>query len=354
VSQPPPPPLRIESLPTLEAARADWDSLALEDGNLFATYEWACAWWRHLAGDASPAIAACRRPDGSTAGLLPLATRRERGLRIAQLIGHGPSDRLAPICAPADRPPVADALRRHLTATGCDLFIGDQMPADEGWGRALGATTLEREQSPVLSIDGVDWDQFLAARSRNFRQQVRGRERKLAARGELRFRLSEDPERLDDDLRTLFDLHQARWQDGGSAAFAEPLREMHRDFAGAAQARGWLRLWLLELDGRPLAAWYGFRFADCEWFYQSGRSPEASAENVGFVLLAHTVHEAMNDGMREYRLLRGGEDYKRRFADRDPGLETVALPLSIRGRAALASRRLRPLASRALGRLRLR
>jgi hypothetical protein len=39
--------------------------------------------------------------------------------------------------------------------------------------------------------------------------------------------------------------------------------------------------------------------------------------------------------MLEYRLLRGGEGYKDRFASADPGIETVALTRGVVGRAAL-------------------
>ena len=52
------------------------------------------------------------------------------------------------------------------------------------------------------------------------------------------------------------------------------------------------------------------------------------------MLLAHTIREASNDGMREYRFLRGGEPFKSRFADADPGLETVVVTRGVRGRLA--------------------
>ena len=190
--------LRIEPLPSLAAARTDWESLAERNGNLFATYDWAEAWCEHLAGGATPMPVACRRADGSVAAIIPLVAGRERGLRMLRLIGHGPSDQLGPICAPADRPLVAEAMGRYLAAAGADLFIGDQMPAEERWGAALGAQVVSTEASPVLEIGDLDWDGWLAQRSRNFRQQVRRRERKLADAGELEFRLCDDPARLED------------------------------------------------------------------------------------------------------------------------------------------------------------
>ena len=182
----------------------------------------------------------------------------------------------------------------------------------------------------------MSWDDFLASKSSNFRQQARRRERKLAEQHELRFRLADDPARLDADLEVLFALHEERWTEAGSGALRERRAAFHRDFARVALERGWLRLWLLELDGRPAAAWYGLRFAGRELYYQAGRDPAFERQAVGFVLLVHTVREAMNDGMREYDFLRGGEGYKDRFTDDPTVVHTLAAGRGPLGRAAVA------------------
>jgi CelD/BcsL family acetyltransferase involved in cellulose biosynthesis len=130
-------------------------------------------------------------------------------------------------------------------------------------------------------------------------------------------------------------LHDAHWGER-SRAFGPERRAFHLDFAGAALERGWLRLWTLEVDGRAVAAWLGYRFGGIEWYYQAGRDPALEKEAIGFVLLVHTIRSALDDGMSEYRLLLGGESYKDRFANADHGLETVALGRGVRGRAAIA------------------
>ena len=43
------------------------------------------------------------------------------------------------------------------------------------------------------------------------------------------------------------------------------------------------------------------------------------------MLLAHAIRQAAADGVGEYRLLRGGEGYKHRFATADAGIETVGV-----------------------------
>jgi CelD/BcsL family acetyltransferase involved in cellulose biosynthesis len=252
---------------------------------------------------------------------------------VVRLIGHGPADELGPLCAPEHRPAAAAALRRALDDAGADVFLAEELRRDAGWSTRLGAPVRGTGASPVLRVSGQSWDDFLGARSPNFRQQVRRRERALVEHG-LGYRLCASPDRLAGDLDTLFALHRRRWPDGSAFTRLEPF---HRDFAEAAFARGWLRLWFLELDGIEVAAWYGLRFEGIEWYYQAGRDPAWDRFAVGFVLLTHTVREAIADGVREYRLGRGGEEYKSRFGGDDPGVETLALPRGAKGKLAIAA-----------------
>ncbi|HEU0023648.1 MAG TPA: GNAT family N-acetyltransferase, partial [Thermoleophilaceae bacterium] len=337
-------PLGFEVLDGLDDAAGDWDRLAEAAGNVFSTREWASMWWRHFGAGRDLRLIACRDSDGSAVALLPLYLNRTRPLRVLRFVGHGPADQLGPVCAPADRERVAGALRGVLADRRwrADLLVGDRLGGAEGWAAMTGATVLLAEPSPTLAIDGRSWDDFLASRSKNFRDQVRRRERKLAKSHELAFRLSE-AERLDEDMTTLLRLHSARWEDA-SAAFEPHLESFHRQFAAVALERGWLRLWLAEVDGKPVAAWYGLRYAGCESFYQSGRDPSWDSHSVGFVLLAHSIRSAFEDGLSEYRFLRGGDAYKGRFSDGDAGVETVLLGRGSLGRPAAA-------AAGALGRL---
>jgi CelD/BcsL family acetyltransferase involved in cellulose biosynthesis len=323
--------LLVEPLGDLADARADWDRLAERSGNVFATWEWMSTWWELRGEDCELAACTCRRPSGELAAIVPMCVEATGVQRELRFIGHGASDRLGPICDPADRNGVATAMLDWLdrSADRFDIFIGDDTPADEKWGELLNAKTVKRTSSPVLRARGADWDAFLRSRSRNFRDQVRRRDRRLRREHDLRFRLSDGP-RLGDDLETLFRLHRERWSERGPTSFGTGDVELHRRFAPRALQRGWLRLWIAELDGRPAAAWYGFRYGGAEWYYQAGRDPRLDALSVGFVLLAHTVREALADGVDEYRLLRGGEPYKARFATDDPGLETIALTVGAR------------------------
>ena len=324
--------------PLLSASEAQWDALAQRSENIFATQEWLSTWWRHFGASHESLVALERGIDGLPIAALPLYRSSRGPLRVLRFIGGGPSDQLGPVCAPADEVRAASSLRRYASSVpDWDLLLAEYLPGRRNWAHLLGGTETRRESSPTMSLTGLTWDGYLASRSSNFRQQVRRRERNLARGHDLSFRLADDPDRLHADLDTLFRLHRARWNGDGSGALNGSRAAFHREFAALALERGWLRLWFLELDGRPAAAWYGFRFAGVESFYQSGRDPALERESVGFVLLAHTIREAMNDGCREYRFLRGPEAYKSRFTITDEGLQNVVVANTARGRAALAA-----------------
>lgn len=313
------------SLDSIEAARCAWDDAASRQDNVFSTWEWASAWWEVYGGGWQPLVYALQDRDGSTRALLPLCLAHRGPLRLARFIGHGPADQLGPVCRAEDRETAAEALREvlaeHIGVRG--VLLAERMRADEGWSELLGAHRVNRRSFPILNLEGPDWDGWLATKSANFRQQARRRERKLVRERGLRFRLVTGGAELGPAIELLMELHRARW---GSSSVLQPNRRRFYDaFLQLAAERGWVRLWFAELDGRPAAAWLGFRFDGIEAFYQSGRDPAEERGGVGTALLLHTIREAFRDGLREYRFLLGDEAYKSKFTRDDPGVELLVV-----------------------------
>lgn len=56
---------------------------------------------------------------------------------------------------------------------------------------------------------------------------------------------------------------------------------------------------------------------------------------MGSVLLAHTLREAFQDGLGEYKMLRGDEAYKGRFASEAREVLTMAIGRGVRGRTGV-------------------
>jgi CelD/BcsL family acetyltransferase involved in cellulose biosynthesis len=298
-------------------------------GHPFATWEWSRGWWDRFGTEARLRTYVCRDEAGGIRAILPLYVARLGPLQTLRFIGDG--DLRGPICAPADRSIAAHCVREAILPDRDlpRLLLAEQLPGEQEWPRFLEGRLLRVHPDPVLPLAGTSWEELLASRSRNFRQQVRRRERRLVEERGLTFRLSTDPRHLEADLDALFRLHAMRWGEASSGVFEGERGDFHRDFAVAAQRRGWLRLWVGEIGSEPVAAWYGWRFAGSEWYYQAGRDPRFDDLSLGFVLLAHTVREACADGATAYRFLAGAEPYKWRFATGDLTAESR---LFVRGR----------------------
>jgi len=329
------PPLRLELLPDFDAAGEAWDDLAAASGNFFATREWLSTWYRHY-GSGEPLLVACRANGDRIAAILPLEVTTVHGARILRFLGHGPSDQMGPICERADVGTAARGLRRLLMRPPrrFHLFVGRHLSGADDWDSLLGASRLREVANPVLPLRGATWDELLGTFSSKLRKEIRYDVRRLERDHVVEYRRTEDAASLEGDLDELFRLHAAQWVDRsyflGHQAF-------HREFAAIAQARGWLRLWIVEADGRPVAAKYNFRFGDAELSYQAGRDPDWRGPSLGLVNVANAMRASFEEGVREYRFLRGSERYKFRFPVTDAGLHTVALGHGALGRTALTA-----------------
>ncbi len=145
--------------------------------------------------------------------------------------------------------------------------------------------------------------------------------------------MTDDRERLSQDLDTLFSLHVSR---GGKRSEFRAQEGFQRDFAACAFAGGsgsgsWKSMVGPSQRGSVCASRAPNATA------RPGRDPRWNRASVGFLLLAHSIEIAFEEGMDEYRFLRGGEAFKYRFANADPGLETIGLSRGLLGRVTLAA-----------------
>lgn len=305
-----------------------WDRLASASGHIFATREWLRTWCEHHGGG-EPLLVACRTADGRLAAILPLEVRTVAGVRMLRFLGSGPSDQMGPICDPRDGGNAVEALRALLARPPrrYQVFVGRHLPGPYDWPALLGARHVRTDPSPVLRFAGASWDAVLESFGRGIRKEMRYDARRLAREHEVRHRICADHASLPHDLDVLFRLHATQW--GRSSTFLRD-EAFHRDFAATALERGWLRLWTLEVDERPVAVKLNFRFEAAEFSYQSGRDQGWRGPSLGLVNVAHAMREAFEEGVREYRFLRGGERYKFRFPVDDFAVHTV-----VRGNGAL-------------------
>jgi len=146
-------------------------------------------------------------------------------------------------------------------------------------------------------------------------------------------------------LSTMAAFHDRRYDErGGSSAFSTPaVRAFQEEVTRRALERGWLRMYVLRLNGETAAVMYGLHYGGRFYFYQHAFDDRYKAHSAGLVLMALSVRAAIDEGAREFDMLWGVEPYKFLWARESRMLQRIELfPIHLGGtihRHAIGARR---------------
>jgi CelD/BcsL family acetyltransferase involved in cellulose biosynthesis len=316
----------------VELLRAEWTGILERNRKLtvFSTPEWLSAWWHAFGGNKQLYAVVFRDSQGVLVGLLPLYLQRIQigllpSLWRLRFVGDGStdSDNLDFVVLPGYERAVARSFVQHLAADHrWDVCLLNVMPSDSlAANEFLREITLARwkfETSTVAwtSIELPEtWEAYLQQLSAKERGKVANRTRRIEKRYQARFYKCSSTKELPACLETLFLLHQKRWELRGElGAFASSARRhFYYDMAEQFMPRGWLGLWMLELNGVAVAAQYGFRYGDTMYSLQEGFDPTYSADSVGYVLRSYALRKLIESGVRRYEFLAGQDESKLRW-----------------------------------------
>ncbi|HSV02671.1 MAG TPA: GNAT family N-acetyltransferase [Phenylobacterium sp.] len=299
----------------LEALAPEWRALLerCPQATPFQTPEWLIAWRRAFLPQGLWTLAF--RGDGRLVALAPMFIHgRSDGRRQLTLLGNGLSDRLDLIAEPAARRAAAAALFRHLARRKLwDLCDFRDLPADSPLlaAAAEGRSRLAPEAPcPTLALPH-DPAEVLGRLPKSRRTDLRRCARRLAELGAVRFELADAAGRAS-ALAAVMALHARRWNERGEAGvFAEPrVRGFHEAVTGDLLAAGMLRLHVLRLGERPIAAQYGIVQGASAYSYIHAFDPAFARFGPGWLLMAHVLQSAVREGLRSFDFLRGREAYK--------------------------------------------
>jgi CelD/BcsL family acetyltransferase involved in cellulose biosynthesis len=324
--------LRVHCVST-EAGFAElamhWNRLHEEtaSASVFNSWLWQFQWWQ-VYGRGQPLRVLVAFRGDTPAGILPLYVQTEhvlgRAVRVLRPVGTGADtnpDDLGPVLAAAHERDAARALARAAARLDDgDLLLVSDLDPDSVFSEEL-ELALRRERRPASRgcterIAFIElphaWDKYLGSLSANRRADIRRARRRLDRSHTARFFVWEDAGRLDEAAWLLADLHRRRWAAaGGSESFATPqYLEFHRGIISSTFARGWLRLYCLEIDGAVRAMLYCYRFRNRVFLMQGGFDPAWSACKPGTVLLSHAIEDAIGEGNEIFDFLRGRHRYK--------------------------------------------
>lgn len=302
---------------SLRRLGADWRSLAISAGNAFMTPEWYELSRELVESEVRP-IVAYGHSDGRLIGILPMVTGVNRSTPTT-FAGTALGDRFEPLLArDAPKQLSNELFEAILGSSGSGPVELIRVGGGESWWESTGAHSVVETSAgvwPLAKLAG-DWEAYLATRSRNLRSQIRRRSRALIDKHEVRIWSPEESNGVDTGMAELFRLHSLRWNERSELSSFDraDVREFHQAFARLTASRNWLRLYLLQVDGENVAAWYGWKLGARTSYYQAGFDPEWASKNVGSVLFAETIRLAAEEGAEIYDMLLGDEAFKLRYA----------------------------------------
>lgn len=321
-----------------EALETEWRELLADSAAdpLFLSWEWLFAWWCHLGAGRRLRIVAVR-DCARLIAVAPLvvrarALRRLQPFETLEFLGTGTagSDYLDLIVRRGYEAPALREFHRHFDDSATNLEFShtaadDSLSAQlaQRLGRAGWAHVAETiETCPVIDLAGHDWQSYLETLGSSHRYNVRRRFRKLEKTFDACFEVATDEAQRAAFFADLVRLHHLRRDTlGGSDGLeGESMIAFHDAFTRLAQARGWLRLYRLSLDGAAVASVYGFQLGAQFYFYQSGFDPAFGKFSVGLLVLAHSIRAAIEEGASTYDLLHGNESYKYHWASSERSL----------------------------------
>jgi CelD/BcsL family acetyltransferase involved in cellulose biosynthesis len=323
--------------------REHWNPLLQESAadSIFLTWEWLSTWWKHQSGGRRLFILVVHS-GGAPIAIAPFAlSSRPAASPLSfptmEFLGTGTvgSDYLDVIIRRGAEEEALNELgaclaRKRmvldLAQVSRDAFSAHAVAAELKQGRWR-QSRLTTEVCPFIRLAGHSWDSYLASLGRDHRYNFRRRLKNASKQFDLRFEPARSEGERRDALARLLALHDMRWQGrGGSDAFQTPaVRRFHDEITQLALDRGWLRLFILSLDGEPAAALYGFCYRQVFSFYQSGIDPKYHKHSVGLLAMGLAIKRAIEEGAEEYDLLHGNEAYKFHWAKEVRELERLEL-----------------------------
>lgn len=318
------------SLDELETLRTRWEDLlgSYPLATTFSTPEWLIPWWRNFGKNQELLVVGFFDATSRLVGLAPLSMIRLRvamavSLRLLRLMGDGShdSDNLDLPVRPGFEDRFAQSLLYYLKKqqSSWDFCELNTMPPQSPGANALQQLLLREKwvviekNKPASAIAlPATWEEYLQRLSAKERGKIAYYGKRLDKKYRTRFYRCESEAELPGCLEALFYLHQKRWETAGQpGSFKSPARrQFYSDLGRLLLAQDLLEFWILDVNGQPAAAQFGFRYGNRASQLQEGYDRKYSTDSVGYVLRARVIQDLIARGVRTYDFLGGEPGYK--------------------------------------------
>jgi len=303
-----------------------WNTLvlAMDNPEVFFTYQWALAAARGFQDRLSPLLFLMHESE-QLIGVAALAVD-PRAPRAAFFLTSSTADYCDIVSKSADRKKVMTALLEEIRKLGLSDLVLANVPANSPTLNELagiaGSHNFYVTSRAAYNCGVVQMDderqrenllQTLAGKTREKRALKR-----LTNLGEIKVIHLTEPEQIGPSLESIVSAQISRFLASNrvSPLVGAERRTFLRHLSDLLSHSGWLKISQLEIDGRPVAWNYGFRFGGSWFWYLPTFQMEYEHVSPGSCLLRLLVEEGARDAsLRWLDLGLGDEPYKERFAN---------------------------------------
>jgi len=322
--------LTIERAPSLELLAPEWKALLQRQAQPlpFAHPVFQRAWLDEFQDGRELLLLAAREGD-RLVGVAPLL----KGDGTLSFVGHHSiCDYLDFVVAPGEEDAFFGVLAESLQREAWNEIELRGLRAGSPTLERLPATLeaaglrVEREEEAVAPcvVLPESWDAYLAQLPSKSRHELKRKLRRLTTFGQPELRRYTEAEQIEELLPLLLRFMVESRSD--KAAFmSERMASFFHRLVSALAREGLVRLYLLELDTRPVAAVLCFDLGGRLYMYNSGYDPEHASLAVGLISKALCVRDAIESGKRAVDFLRGHEHYKYDLGGVDQRVERLVV-----------------------------
>ena len=328
----------VSGLDGLRRLAPEWNRLVEEASvrDFFQTWEWVESWLEAFC-EPERVVALLVRDGSRLVAALPilglLSRRWWSGSRLC-----ASANKQTPQSGLLHTGPAGEAVRAvlgHLRSTrrrvsltfpscpaGSPVFQGLIETADElEWG----VTTRLMRNSPRLRIT-TDWASYLGTRPKHVRKEWQRKRRRLEEAGQVEFVVvsGEDVARAMDEV---MEIERHSWKENRRTSFAaeQGLARFYGTLARRCAERGWLRLHLLRIDGRPAAFTFAVSYAGELLALKTSYDSRLRSASPGIVLMLRVMEQAFSEGMTAFNLLGDASRWKSEITDDCVEIDDVCL-----------------------------
>lgn len=312
--------LKLEPVWNSLLARSDMDCP-------FMTFEWLKLWWESF-GSGSEMLVLLLSENGSPAAIVPLmvTTMRRRGIKVraVQFMANYFSLRSGMIMSPGSERAAGAALD-WIMSSGIeyDLIWLDFIPGGSATQRGLDEHLASRgirhrkmdgEAAPYIKLD-PDWDTYTKRFSANFRSNVKRMNKAFDKAGPHENTRYSSEGSVGLAMQELLEISKNTWKFKDGTAIANDVKkvEFYTNLARLAASLKWLDIWILKLNGAPVAFIYALKYKGTVYGVKTSYHEGYRHLSAGHYILLDTIKRFIEEGFAEYDMMGNDEGYKLRF-----------------------------------------